>query len=164
MLERNVEQGQEVLYRSRRCIPAFGDQLIDLKQESGLPLAHSRHVGLPTPGCIYRDGELVMFVFELSPFCVQQRDGARGLSHNHPWLQLGCSRAFAALARDITSQSSEEQNVGAAIAGVPAGSPAPLARGFAGGDLTFRAWLSLCQGIASVERGTRKGDAGEINT
>ena len=40
VVERDVEQGQEVFSRRRRRIPDFGHEGVDLKQELRLPLAH----------------------------------------------------------------------------------------------------------------------------
>jgi hypothetical protein len=40
VIERDVEQGEEVFYRRRRRIPDFGNERTYFEQEALLPLAH----------------------------------------------------------------------------------------------------------------------------
>ena len=67
MLERYVEQGEEVFYRRRRRVPDFGNEGTYFEQQALLPLAQLSHVGLLGLGCVDGNGKLVIRVFELSP-------------------------------------------------------------------------------------------------
>jgi hypothetical protein len=81
VLERDVEQGNQVFDRCRRRIPDFSDKGIDFEQNAMLAFAHLRNFGLG-PGCVDGGGELVIVVFELSPLLVQHRGGGlRTFSH-----------------------------------------------------------------------------------
>jgi hypothetical protein len=67
VLERYVEQGEEVFYRRRRRVPEFGNEGTYFEQQALLPLAQLSHVGLLSLGCVDGNAKLVIRVFELSP-------------------------------------------------------------------------------------------------
>jgi len=67
VVERDVEQGQEIFSRRHRRIPDFSHEGVDLEQEPRLPLAHRFQVGPSGPGRVDFDGQLMVFVFELNP-------------------------------------------------------------------------------------------------
>ena len=87
-----------------------------------MPLAHSCQIGLPSPGCIDRDGELVVLIFELSPLFVQHR--GRGLGFSHGYLPLAAigltAQAVAALTKTLVVGGAKSKNVGDVRLAIPA--------------------------------------------
>ena len=82
MLERNVEQGDEIFDRRRWRIPDFADEGSYFEQEILLPLAHLRNFGLVGQGSADSDLELVIGVFEFNPLLVQHGGGGvRAFGH-----------------------------------------------------------------------------------
>src|SRR6266403_672805 len=83
VLERYVEQGEEVFNRRRRRVPDVGNEETYFEQQVLLPLAQLSHVGLLGLGCVDGNGKLVIRVFELSPSLMKRGGwGLGSFTHN----------------------------------------------------------------------------------